>query len=83
MLINCAVYQNGTKLADIPVEEISDYLQRPDTFVWVALQDADADELAKIQEEFDLHPLAVEDTHHGHQRPKIEEPGTPSSPSCT
>ena len=75
MLINCAVYQNGTKLADIPVEEISDYLQRPDTFVWVALQDADADELAKMQEEFDLHPLAVEDARHGHQRPKIEEYG--------
>ena len=40
MLINCVVYQNGTKLADIPVSEISDYICRPDAFVWVALQDA-------------------------------------------
>jgi magnesium transporter len=26
-----------------------------------------------MQEEFELHPLAVEDARHGHQRPKIEE----------
>ena len=75
MLINCAVYQSGTKLADIPVSEISDYLAKPDTFVWVALQDATAAELEEMQQEFDLHPLAVEDARHGHQRPKIEEYG--------
>jgi len=34
MLINCVVYQDGNKLSDIPIEEISDYLQRPDCFVW-------------------------------------------------
>ena len=28
-----------------------------------------------MREEFDLHPLAVEDAQHGHQRPKIEEYG--------
>jgi hypothetical protein len=29
MLINCVAYQNGTKLADISVEAISDYVGRP------------------------------------------------------
>ncbi|WP_309684733.1 magnesium and cobalt transport protein CorA [Polaromonas sp.] len=76
MLINCVVYQNGTKLADIPVSEISDYITRPDAFVWVALQDATPAELEEMQEEFGLHELAVEDARHGHQRPKIEEYGT-------
>lgn len=75
MLINCVVYQNGTKLADIPVSEISDYICRPDSFVWVALQDATPAELAEMQHEFGLHELAVEDAQHGHQRPKIEEYG--------
>jgi magnesium transporter len=75
MLINCVVYQNGTKLADIPVSEISDYLARPGSFVWVALQDATPAELEEMREEFDLHELAVEDAQHGHQRPKIEEYG--------
>lgn len=75
MLINCVAYQNGTKLADIPVSEISDYISRPETFVWVALQDATPAELEEMQHEFGLHELAVEDAQHGHQRPKIEEYG--------
>jgi len=75
MLINCAAYQNGAKLADFPVEEISDYLARGDCFVWVALRDTTDVELKKMQEEFGLHDLAIEDAHHGHQRPKIEEYG--------
>ena len=75
MLINCVVYKNGTKLADISVADISDYLDQPDSFVWVALQDATPAELAEMQQEFGLHELAVEDAQHGHQRPKIEEYG--------
>ncbi len=75
MLINCAFYQEGRKLADIPVEQISDYIERGDGFVWVAMKDPDPAELAILQNEFQLHELAVEDAHHGDQRPKIEEYG--------
>jgi len=75
MLVNCVAYQEGRKLADIPKEAISDYVNRPDCFVWVALRDPDPAELEEMQEEFGLHPLAVEDARHGHQRPKIEEYG--------
>jgi magnesium transporter len=75
MLINCVAYQEGKKLCDIPVAEISDYLARPDCFVWVALRDAEPHELAQMQEEFGLHELAVEDAQRGNQRPKIEEYG--------
>jgi magnesium transporter len=73
MLINCVAYQNGRKLADIPVSEISSYVARPDCFVWVALADPEPAELEAMQQEFGLHELAVEDAQHGHQRPKIEE----------
>jgi magnesium transporter len=75
MLINCVAYQDGRKLADLDIEEISDYLEKPGCFVWVALRDAAVAELEKMREEFGLHPLAVEDAHNGHQRPKIEEYG--------
>jgi magnesium transporter len=75
MLINCVAYQEGKKLSDIPVEDISDYLARTDTFVWVALRDPAAGELAQMAEEFGLHELAVEDAIRGNQRPKIEEYG--------
>ena len=76
MVINCVAYQNGKKLADISVEAISDYVVRPDCFVWVALLDPGDDELEAMAEEFGLHELAVEDARKGHQRPKIEEYGS-------
>jgi magnesium transporter len=75
MLVNCVAYEQGRKVADIPKEDISEYLKRPDCFVWVALKDPDPGELEEMKEEFDLHELAVEDAHTGHQRPKIEEYG--------
>ncbi|MFL6710787.1 MAG: magnesium/cobalt transporter CorA [Massilia sp.] len=75
MLINCVAYQEGKKLADIPFDDVSDYLAMPNTFVWVALRDADADELEKAKEEFGLHELAIEDAQRGQQRPKVEEYG--------
>jgi magnesium transporter len=75
MLVNCVVYQEGKKLADIAQSEIHSYLAKPGTFVWVALRDASDAELTEMSEQFNLHELAVEDAHHGHQRPKIEEYG--------
>lgn len=75
MLINCVAYQAGKKLSTIKIEEISDYLKKPDCFVWVALKDAEDAELDLMQHEFGLHDLAVEDARHGHQRPKIDEYG--------
>lgn len=75
MLINCVAYQEGKKLADIPVENISDYLAKAGCFVWVALRDPREGELAEMQKEFGLHELAVEDAMRGHQRPKMEEYG--------
>jgi len=75
MLVNCVVYQNGVRLADIPLSQISNYVAQPNCFVWVAIRDPEAAELDALQEEFGLHELAVEDVRHGQQRPKIEEYG--------
>jgi magnesium transporter len=75
VLVNCVAYEDGTRLADWPIDSISETLQDPHRFVWVALRDAGEDELAKMQQEFGLHDLAVEDARHGDQRPKIEEYG--------
>jgi magnesium transporter len=75
MLVNCVAYQNGRKLGDIAKQDISEYVKRPECFVWVALKDATGEELSEMQEEFDLHELAVEDARNGHQRPKLEEYG--------
>jgi magnesium transporter len=75
MLINCVVYQEGQRLADIDIDRISEHLGVPGRFVWVALRDATDEELMQMQAEFGLHELAIEDARHGHQRPKVEEYG--------
>ena len=75
MLVSCVVYQHGKKIADIQANDIHRYIAEPGCFVWVALNTPTPEELALMQDEFDLHPLAVEDAGHGQQRPKIEEYG--------
>jgi magnesium transporter len=76
MLVNCVAYEDGRKVAEIPLSEVRAYTSRPNAFVWVAVKDPEASELGALQEEFNLHELAVEDAQHGHQRPKIEEYGS-------
>ena len=46
-------------VADMPVEDIDQWLRKPDCFVWVALRDATDDELRQVQQSFDLHEGAV------------------------
>jgi magnesium transporter len=75
MLINCVAYKDGIRLADITVDEISNYLEKENVFVWVALKDPSDEELAVMQHEFDLHDLAIQDVRHSNQRPKKEEYG--------
>ena len=57
---------------DFPVTDISDHLGEPDTFVWLDYCAPTQPELTTIAEEFSLHPLAVEDAAHEHQRPKLD-----------
>ena len=74
---NLASYaRDGRRLRDISLEQISDALDDDGTgFVWVGLYAPDEPLLLKMQEEFGLHPLAVEDALKAHQRPKIEQYG--------
>lgn len=75
MIINCCVYQDGRKLADIDIGGIAAHRGIAGRFVWVALQDATEAEFETLQQVFGLHPLAVEDARQGRQRPKVEEYG--------
>jgi magnesium transporter len=75
-VINSAVYDRHGKRRDITLDEISDVLAVDDgSFIWVGLYEPDDAHLLKLQEEFGLHDLAVEDALHAHQRPKIEAYG--------
>ncbi len=75
MVMNCVAYQKGIRLGDIKLDDVSEVIKQEDAFVWLGLLNPDSELLKKIQEEFDLHELAIEDTLSAHQRPKLEEYG--------
>jgi magnesium transporter len=75
-VVNCVAYGRDGRRRDISLSEISDVLAVDDgSFVWVGLYEPEEALLDSLQEEFDLHDLAIEDAHHAHQRPKIEAYG--------
>ena len=75
-VVNSAVYDRQGHRRDITLDAISDVLAVDDgSFVWVGLYDPEDALLDKLQEEFGLHDLAIEDAQHAHQRPKIEAYG--------
>jgi magnesium transporter len=70
--VDSVAYRDGKRVGEIALDEVSDLLGQPGTFVWLGLHEPEEALLRKIQEEFGLHELAIEDAHHAHQRPKIE-----------
>jgi len=75
-VVNCAAYGRDGARRDVSLDAISDVLAVDDgSFVWVGLYEPGEDILDKLQEEFGLHDLAVEDAHNAHQRPKLEAYG--------
>ena len=71
-ILNCAAYQNGIRVADVELDKVHEVLKHSKQFVWIGLHEPSEEVLQKVQEEFNLHDLAIEDAHLAHQRPKIE-----------
>lgn len=75
MVVNCVAYKAGKRLNDVTIDDISEVVKQPDTFIWLGLWQPEDAFMRKIQEEFSLHDLAIEDALCAHQRPKIETYG--------
>jgi magnesium transporter len=71
--MTCHLYRDGTVAEqDFDPGRISDLLKEDGTLVWLDMEDPDEAKLRMLQEEFSLHPLAVEDSLHRNQRAKVE-----------
>ena len=67
------VYRNGVLEAEgFDPARISDYLDEPDTVVWLDVCRPTPGDLAVVADELGLHPLAREDATGRPQRPKLE-----------
>jgi magnesium transporter len=75
VVVDCAVYEDGCRVASLPPQEVLDEARRRKGFAWIGLHQPEAEHLEEIARVFGLHPLAVEDAVQAHQRPKLERYG--------
>lgn len=71
-IVNCVAYCQGRRKADVELSLVHEMLKEDDQFVWIGLHEPSEQVLEKVQHEFALHDLAIEDAHNAHQRPKVE-----------
>jgi magnesium transporter len=73
MIVDQAIYREGHRLQ---CQDLSQELERlrdeSNGFLWIGLKDPTDAEFALVNDELQLHPLAVEDAVRGDQRAKIE-----------
>jgi magnesium transporter len=76
-LVDSAIYVEGRRVAS-PVsltDTFAELRARAEGMAWIGLYRPDPNEVQSLASEFQLHPLAVEDAIHAHQRPKLERYG--------
>ncbi|MGA4842649.1 magnesium/cobalt transporter CorA [Streptomyces sp. G45] len=78
-VVKCVTYRKGVRQTTARdgdlVEAVRQVREGDEGFVWLGLHEPTEQEFVGIADLFDLHPLAVEDAVHAHQRPKVERYG--------
>jgi magnesium transporter len=74
-VVASVVYADGRRVADIAIEKAGDWSHKPGHVVWIGLHEPSLELLRKVQGQFGLHELAIEDALKAHQRPKLEQYG--------
>ena len=76
-VVDCGLYDAGERRGGRV--ELETALRKADActdgFAWIGLHDPSAAVVEAVGEHFELHPLAVEDAVHAHQRAKLEVHG--------
>ncbi|HEX4717224.1 MAG TPA: magnesium/cobalt transporter CorA [Thermoleophilaceae bacterium] len=71
-IVDLAVYKDGKREDNVPLDSAFEAGREPGALVWIGLHEPTEDEFDAVRREFGLHELAVEDAMKGHQRPKLE-----------
>jgi magnesium transporter len=74
-VVASAVYLEGRRVAEVPIEDVGEWSRKPRHVVWIGLHEPGLALLRQLQAEFGLHDLAIEDALKAHQRPKLEQYG--------
>jgi magnesium transporter len=71
-IVNSAAYSEGRRVANVDINNIEQVLNETENFVWIGLHEPEASTLQTVQQQLQLHDLAIEDALKAHQRPKME-----------
>jgi magnesium transporter len=74
-VVDNAIYVCGERVEPETLEQTYELIRDRRGMGWIGLFRPTAEEIASVAQEFGLHPLAVEDAVHAHQRPKLERYG--------
>ncbi len=66
------LYRHGKRVREVAIDEKVDCPTDKSEFVWIGICDPTDDEMRTLKEQYDLHPLAVEDAVNANQLPKID-----------
>jgi magnesium transporter len=69
------VCQNGHFGTGAAPSAIKDALAQPDAIIWLDIADPNAEDVALLRDQFEFHPLAIEDAVRSHERPKVDAYG--------
>lgn len=71
--VKAYVFQEGhDREVKAELSVLEGHIARPNAFIWLDIEGAQSEDLLLAQQYFGLHPLAVEDALHAHQRAKVE-----------
>src|SRR2546422_1551414 len=77
MAMTCRLYRHGRlESAEFEAPKASELLKDSDVVLWLDIEGPTEGDMAMLGREFGFHELALEDSVHPHQRPKIEQYGS-------
>ncbi|MFI0509847.1 magnesium and cobalt transport protein CorA [Streptomyces sp. WSLK1-5] len=76
-IVQAALYRDGVRVSSPATlaDTFRELREQSSGMAWIGLARPPESELLSLAEEFDLHPLSVEDAMEAHQRPKLERYG--------
>jgi magnesium transporter len=66
------LYRHGKRVRAVSIDEKVDCPADRSEFVWIGICDPSAEEMRTLKEQYNLHPLAVEDAIKADQLPKVD-----------
>lgn len=66
------LYRHGKRVREVTIDEKVDCPADKSEFVWIGICDPTDAEMHTLTEQYDLHPLAVEDAVNANQLPKVD-----------